>query len=104
MLKGEDLSPFLEGDFSTEAVLSNGAGLVRAVRCIFDRSHVEARLPGAPQRQDQAAITITARAADLEGFGKRSTCLVDGATYSVIGNPEPDGTGLADLRLALIAG
>ena len=103
MLRGEDLSPFLEGDFSTEAVLSNGAGLVRAVRCVFDRGFVESRVPGTPHVQDQAAITITAREADLAGFGRRSTCVVDGSTFSVTGNPEPDGTGLAELRLALTA-
>ena len=102
MLRSEDLSPFLEGEFSTEAVLTDREGTVaRAVRVLFDRAFVDARLPGTPHRQDQAAPAITGREADLTGWGRRDLCTVDGASYDIVSNLEPDGTGLAVLRLAL---
>jgi len=84
----EDLSLYVQ-EFGVDATVAAGT-----VRVIFDRQAGESL-----GMVDQADPVVTFVAADWPAVARGATITVNATTYRVIG-VEPDGTGLAQSRLA----
>ncbi len=86
----EDLTVFF-ADFGVPAVV----GVNPAVTVIFDRAYV-AQLNG---RASGLNPNCVGRTEDLAALGEGDAIVIDGSPYVVVGEPQPDGTGLTFLEL-----
>jgi len=94
----EDLGDFLQpesaGGFAKVATIP---GKPDGVPGIFDEPYLDAQV--GEYRPDILQPRFTAAAADLAGIKRGDRVTIDGTQYAVKSN-EPDGTGMATLRLA----
>lgn len=98
----ENLDEFLEtddeGGFASVAVISLFAGGTRQVKGIFEDPFEQASV--GEFVQDTAAPSFTCKESDLVGVRRKGTLTIGGKVYDILTNPQPDGTGIAMLKLA----
>lgn len=96
----EDLDEFLDVDeFAVEATVSLHGGATRRVRGIFDDPYLNAEL--GEYELDTNRPRLTCKESDVADVRRGDTVTIDGQTYDVMTSPQPDGTGMALLQLAL---
>ena len=97
----EDLDAFFDDDeFATPVVVETQSGETRRFSAIVDYPYVDAA--AGIYELDTTAPQLTCPEPDLAGIARGDRADVGGKPYDVVGNPEPDGTGLAVLRLAAL--
>lgn len=95
----EDLGQFLNvDDFATAAVVHFHAGGTRTVSGIFDDPYLNAQ--AGEYDMDTSDPRFTAKESDLVGIRRGDSIVLDGAAYDILTGPQPDGTGMAVLKLA----
>lgn len=97
----DDLDAFLDADdFAVAATLQpRDGGPARPLVGLFDGPYVKARLGG--YQMDASAPTFTGKAADFVGIHRGDTVDIPGeGSFSVLTEPQGDGTGMAVLELA----
>lgn len=95
----DDLDPFVSlDDFAVPVLLELQDGTSRAVAGIFDDPYLNTQL--GEYEPDVTQPRVTAKASDLEGVTRGDLAVIGGVTYDVMGAPQPDGTGMALLRLS----
>lgn len=94
----ENLDDFLDpADFAGPVVLHPQNGQDRTINGIFDAPFLNAQL--GEYEPETSQPRVTAKASDLVGITRGDMATVDGEVYDVMA-VEPDGTGMAVLRLA----
>lgn len=95
----EKLSDFFStNDFADECVVHFQAGGQRTVVGNFDDPYLDAQ--AGEYALDTSDPRFMAPATELAGIKKYDTAVIGGITYDILGGPQPDGTGLAVLKLA----
>lgn len=95
----ENLDDFLDlDDFAHAGVVGFQAGGTRTVNGIFDDPYLDAQL--GEYAMDSSDPRFTAKESDLVGVRRGDTLVVAGVTYDILTGPQPDGTGMAMLKLA----
>lgn len=96
----EDLDVFLSADeFATNATVRLQEGGTRIVRGIFDDPYLNAEL--GEYEFDTNRPRLTCKEADVIGVKRGDLVDIDGRVYDVLSSPQPDGTGMALLEMAL---
>jgi hypothetical protein len=99
----EKLTDFLRADeFGAQIVVSLKGGGTLTFVAIFDDPFLDAQL--GEYALETSEPRITTNAADLPGVARGDTAMIAGRAYDVLSSPQPDGTGMATLRLALQPG
>ncbi len=103
----ENLDDFLQtddqGGFAVTATISLQAGGTRTVRGIYDDPYLNAQL--GEYELDTSAPRFTTKESSLVGVGRRDTITVPGVgTLDILGEPQPDGTGMSMLKLSIQGG
>ena len=98
----EDLTEFLDVDgFADPIVFSSGeqppAYAPKACNGIFDATFADAQIGSTNLETMQAVVRV--RDEDVQGVVRGDICTVKSKTYDVI-QVQPDGTGMAVVRLA----
>lgn len=95
----EDLGDFLNvDDFATVATLKLQTGGTREVTGIFDEPYLNAQI--GEYEADTSVPRFTCRASDVVGVQRGDVITVDDQAYDILTSPQPDGTGMALLKLA----
>lgn len=98
----ENLDDFLEldtnGGFAFPAVIQSQKGWTRTINAIFDDPYFNSQI--GEYEADSSTPRLTAKQTDLEGVLRGDVVTIAGQSYDVERSPEPDGTGMAVLRLA----
>ena len=95
----EDLDTFLQVDeFATWATVRLQAGAERRIRGIFDDPYLNAEL--GEYELDSTRPRLTCRWDDVRDVTRGDVVEIDGTTYDVVTNAQPDGTGMGLLALA----
>lgn len=98
----ENLDDFLgtddDGGFAIPAVLHYQAGGNKSVSVIFDEAYFNAQL--GEYDADASDPRITGKEVDLKDIRRHDRVIVAGKEYDVLGSCQPDGTGMAVVRLA----
>ncbi|HHW4680410.1 MAG TPA: head-tail joining protein [Xylella taiwanensis] len=99
----DDLDAFLDtGDFAVMAQLSSEtSGQVQTCPIIFDAPYMEADL--GDYRMNAPGPSFTCKQVDVAAFKKHDRAVIEGQRYRLTHDPQPDGTGLSLVRLALVA-
>jgi hypothetical protein len=85
-------------DFGVLATIVLADGSQRQVPGIYDEPYMNAHL--GEYENDSSAPRFTAKESDLAGIKRGDVATIGGKQYDVMRHPEPDGTGMATLRLA----
>ena len=95
----EDLDAFLDTkEFAVEAELQPAQGSPRPIIGIYDEPYLDAQL--GEYRMDQVQPRFTCRADLVEGVVRGDVLVIGARVLDVMGAPQPDGTGMATIRLA----
>lgn len=95
----EDLDPFLSmADFGVEATITKGETAPMTVAVIFDEAGFEPSL--GDLTVDATTPRITGKATDLAGISRGDVVVIGDRTFAALAAAQPDGTGMATLRLA----
>jgi len=98
----EDLDVFFSPDeFGTTVVLRLQSGVERQFNAVFDDPYLNAEL--GEYELDTNRPRLTCKESDVLGVTRGDVVEIDGKTYDVLTGPQPDGTGLAMLEMALQA-
>lgn len=98
----EDLDTFLNADeFATTVTLRLQSGEVRQFNAVFDDPYLNAEL--GEYELDTNRPRLTCKESDVLGVTRGDVVEIDGKTYDVLTGPQPDGTGMAMLEMALQA-
>ena len=98
-LAWEDLDAFLQVDeFATWATVRLQDGGERRIRGIFDDPYLNAEL--GEYELDSTRPRLTCRWDDVRDVTRGDVVEIDGTTYDVVTNAQPDGTGMGLLALA----
>lgn len=101
-LAWEDLGAFLNADeFATTVTLRSQDGTERQITAIFDDPYLNAEL--GEYELDTNRPRLTCKESDVLGVTRGDVVEIDGKTYDVLTGPQPDGTGMAMLEMALQA-
>ena len=93
----EDLSPFFAGLDAVPVVIHNSLG-DRTITGYFDNSFFNSQIGETILESTQPRVTC--KTSDVEGVPRESTLTIEGVLYSII-EPQPEGTGMTILRLAI---
>jgi hypothetical protein len=96
----EDLSDFFDaGEFATEAVVHFQAGGSRTVTGNYEDPYLDAK--AGEYVMDTTEPRFMAPASALVGIRRGDTIQIPGeGVFDILTGPQPDGTGLAQLKLA----
>lgn len=95
----EDLDQFLDADdFAQTAIIRRDGNLVIEVLGIFDDPYFSPEIGEYTFEDRQPRLTVKEVSVILVRRG--DTVDVDGKTFDLINDPEPDGTGMSVLTLA----
>jgi hypothetical protein len=98
----DDLDAFLAVDeFAVKATVRLQDGGARMVPGIFDDPYLNAQL--GEYESDTTRPRFTCKEADVIGVLRGDLVDINGRTYDVLSSPQPDGTGMALLDLAIQA-
>lgn len=96
----EDLDVFFDEDeFATPVIVTREDGTVLALSGLYEDQYLDAQL--GEYRMDSERPRVWCKHSDVPGVQRGDTCTVDGTTYDVMTEPQPDGTGMAMLDLAV---
>lgn len=96
----EDLDAFLNVDeFAVSATVTFQDGTTMAVRGIFDDPYLNAEL--GEYELDSSRPRLTCKEADVIDVRRGDTVTIDGRVYDVLTTAQPDGTGMAQLEMAV---
>ncbi len=94
----DNLDAFLSpDDFALEAVVTPRGGVSRSIRGIFDEPYLNAQI--GEYEADSSDPRLTCKAADVADLRREDSAVIEGRTYYLLTDPQPDGTGFAVLRL-----
>lgn len=98
----ENLDDFLgtddDGGFAIPAVIHYQAGGTKSITVIFDEAYFNAQL--GEYDADASDPRITGKEVDLKAVRRYDRVAIAGKEYDVIGSCQPDGTGMAVVKLA----
>lgn len=95
----DDLTAFVDtDDFAVTATHTPATGQPRQVRGVFDDSHLDASL--GEYDADTTDPRFAGIASELDGIKRGDSLQIAGQDYAVLKPPQPDGTGMATVRLA----
>ena len=98
----EDLDAFFSLDeFATTITLRLQSGEVRQFNAVFDDPYLNAEL--GEYELDTNRPRLTCKESDVLSVTRGDVVEIDGKTYDVLTGPQPDGTGMAMLEMALQA-
>lgn len=100
----ENLDDFLQtddqGGFAVTATISLQGGATRTVAGIYDDPYLNAQL--GEYELDTSSPRFSTKETNLVGVGRLDTITVPGVgTLDILGEPQPDGSGWAMLKLAV---
>lgn len=96
----EDLDDFLdEEEFAVAVIVMREDGTELSFSGIFEDQYLDAQL--GEYRMDTERPRVWCKQVDVPGVQRGDTCTVAGTTYDVLTEPQPDGTGMAMLDLAV---
>jgi len=101
----ENLDDFLStDDFADLATFTPAGGAARPpVPGIFDEPYFDRQL--GEYTQGMGEPRFTCKASDVVGIRKHDECTIagePGVKYELVSDPDPDGTGMATVRLARV--
>ncbi|MGY0328935.1 head-tail joining protein [Xylella fastidiosa subsp. multiplex] len=99
----DDLDPFLEtDDFAVTAQLhSETSGRVHQCTIVFDATYIDADI--GDYRMNAPEPCFTCKETDVMHFKKHDYARIQNRHYRLTHDPQPDGTGMALVRLAPMA-
>jgi hypothetical protein len=99
----ENLDDFLatddNGGFATPAIIISQDNSRKTVPVIFDDPYFSAQLGGFDA--DSTQPFITGKACDLMSVRRGDAIKIDGKNYDALTSGQPDGTGMATVKLAI---
>lgn len=99
-LAWENLDVFLIADeFAVTVTLRLQSGVVRQFNAVFDDPYLNAEL--GEYDLDTSRPRLTCKESDVVGVSRGDEVEIDGTVYDVLTGPQPDGTGMAMLEMAL---
>ena len=99
-LDWEDLDDFLDTDeFAVSGILSFQAGGTAPVSVIFDDPYLNAQI--GEYEMDTTNPRALGKMSELKEARRGDVLTIDGKDYDVLTGPQPDGTGMATLALAV---
>ncbi len=95
----ENLDLFLNtDDFGITVTINHKAGGSSTLRAIFDDPYINAQL--GEYQPDITDPRLTVKQLDAINVKKHDYCTINDKTYDVLTAPQPDGSGMAIIRLA----
>jgi hypothetical protein len=85
-------------DFALEATVTPRGGVSRTIRGIFDEPYMNAQI--GEYEADSSDPRLTCKASDVADLRDKDPVVIEGRTYYLLTNPQPDGTGFAVLHMA----
>lgn len=85
-------------DFAVEVVVTPREGVSRTIRGIFDEPYMNAQI--GEYEADSSDPRLTCKASDVADLRDKDAVVIEGRTYYLLTDPQPDGTGFAVLHMA----
>lgn len=96
----DDLDSFLSNDdFADSVTVHLQDGEIRPISGIFDGPYLNVQI--GEYEMDTSQPRLTCKASDVIGVKRGDSVEIDGLIYDVLTGAQPDGTGMAQLSLAL---
>lgn len=97
----EDLDAFLQvAEFATTAAIFRDGAKLREIAGIFDDPYLNAEL--GEYELDSTRPRLTCKWVDIADVVRGDVVTLDGMTFDVLTNAQPDGTGMGMLSMARV--